>query len=527
MRSPETHIIERARIERQRDLDGAKTRAERNKLGQFATPPQLALDILRQTKKYLDSRAKIRFLDPAFGTGSFFSALLSTCPRQTIKSASGFEIDPHYGDEAKVLWESSALNIQIKDFFDAPLPDQGGQANLIVCNPPYVRHHHLPTTQKAQLSGTILQTVGLRINGLSGLYCYFMIYSHNWLAENGIGCWLVPSEFMDVNYGAVVKEYLLHKVTLLRIHRFDENESQFDDALVSSAVVWFKNIQSPIYHSVDFTFGGTIEKPRLEKHIPSIILSNANKWTRFPATTIASPTDQGLRLSDFFTVKRGLATGDNKFFILSAEEVKKHNLPKKFLQPILPSPRYLKDDIVEADRHGNPIVENSRFLISCKLHPHLLKKDYPTLWKYLQSGLVNKINNAYICQHRKPWYAQEDRPASPFLCTYMGRRDSPNSTFRFILNFSQATAANVYLLLYPKLGVARYLEKHPHDRKLIWEGLRSISTESLIQEGRVYGGGLYKLEPRELAHASAEPLLSFLPALRTLTSRHSTQQSFL
>ena len=41
---------------------------------------------------------------------------------------------------------------------------------------------------------------------------------------------------------------------------------------------------------------------------------------------------------------------------------------------------------------------------------------------------------------------------APFVCTYMGRnRERP---FRFIWNHSTATAANVYLLLYPREAVA-------------------------------------------------------------------------
>src|ERR1041385_983447 len=203
-----THTIEKTRLTRQRDLDGQKTRAERNKLGQFATPPQLALDILRQTKKYLDPAVKVRFLDPAFGTGSFYSALRQVFPSDAIESSTGFEIDSHYGDEARRLWVDSHLSLQIAAFFSVPIRRlENERANLIVCNPPYVRHHHLSISQKVHISRAIASSVGLKVNGLSGLYCYFLIYSHNWLAENGIGCWLIPSEFMDVNYGVAVKEY--------------------------------------------------------------------------------------------------------------------------------------------------------------------------------------------------------------------------------------------------------------------------------------------------------------------------------
>jgi hypothetical protein len=46
---------------------------------------------------------------------------------------------------------------------------------------------------------------------------------------------------MDVNYGRVLKRYLTERVTLRRIHRFDASDVQFDDALVTSAVVVFEN----------------------------------------------------------------------------------------------------------------------------------------------------------------------------------------------------------------------------------------------------------------------------------------------
>ena len=75
---------------------------------------------------------------------------------------------------------------------------------------------------------------------------------------------------------------------------------------------------------------------------------------------------------------------------------------------------------------------------------------------------------------------------------------------RFIVNHSSATATNVYLMLYPKPDLAKVLLEKPELLKKVWQALDRISDEVLMGEGRVYGGRLHKLEPRELDNILAE-----------------------
>jgi adenine-specific DNA-methyltransferase len=136
------------------------------------------------------------------------------------------------------------------------------------------------------------------------VHCYFMALCHGWMQENGVAVWLIPSEFMDVNYGQAVKNYLLREVNLLRIHRFDPNDVQFDDALVSSAVVWLQMRKPMVGEQVRSSYGGSIDRPTHEKMVDAQVLMAEKKWTRFPLSeereVLAVP-----RLGDFFTVKRG------------------------------------------------------------------------------------------------------------------------------------------------------------------------------------------------------------------------------
>lgn len=505
--------FERARLELQEQLDATKTQAERNRLGQFATPPKLASEIVAYALSLLPPYSKIRFLEPGFGTGPFYSALLCHVPLSRIEAATGYELDLRYAEPAKLLWKETPLQLYVDDFVKAEPPKtEAAKYNLVVCNPPYVRHHHLSETQKRELQVTVIRYANANINGLSGLYVYFMILSQAWMSKDGVGAWLIPSEFMDVNYGREVKRFLTERVTLHRIHRFDPNEVQFGDALVSSAIVFFSNSPPPDKHKVEFTFGGTLYEPKVSDLIRIDDLLHITKWTRLPQGVSRLAHQHGsCTLADFFTIKRGVATGCNSFFVLTPEQVKQLNLPDKFLKPILPSPKELDTDEILSGENAEPQIANWRYLLSCNLPENELKSKYPTLWQYLEHGIKKGVHKRYLCRHRQPWYFQETRLPAPFLCTYMGRlTQQSKSPFRFILNYSKAIAPNVYLMLYPKPILTAWLSRDPELYRTVWTALSSITPEALIEAGRVYGGGLYKLEPKELANVPGDAVLDVL-----------------
>lgn len=512
--------VEPLRLNVQAQLDAAKTQEERNRLGQFATPTALATDVLTCARTMLSPSETIRFLDPAFGTGSFYSALNRLFPPHHIANAAGFEIDPHYGQQAQQLWQASPLRLELTDFTRATPPtSEQDKYNLLICNPPYVRHHHIPADEKARLLALVRQATGIPLNGLAGLYCYFMLLCHPWMADGGLAGWLIPSEFMDVNYGRQVKRYLLEQVTLLRIHRFRPEDVQFGDAMVSSVVVWFKKQLPAADHVVEFSYGGSLNAPVVTRRIPIDTLSASAKWTGIALsadTGEVTPVSGDLletTLGDLFQIKRGIATGANDFFVVSQAQAIEFGLPRQYLTPILPSPRYLETDEVLADEDGNPRLTQQLFVVDCSLPEERVRREQPALWRYLESGKARGLHQRYLATHRTPWYAQENRPAAPLLCTYMGRQTTGKARpFRFILNHSRATAPNVYLMLYPKPALAADFSRNPILLRSIWTALNRLPPQALIGEGRVYGGGLHKIEPAELANAPVDGIMQLTPA---------------
>lgn len=500
---------ERRRLAFQQMLDGAKSQEERNRLGQFATPPGLAADILRYACSFFDATERIDFLDPAFGTGAFFSALLDTFAAHQIGRCRGFEIDPHYGRPAQQLWEETPLDLTLADFtVQQPPTESRERFNLLIANPPYVRHHHVEAEEKKRLGARAEAVAGVRPSGLSGLYAYFLYLAHAWMREGGVAGWLIPSEFMVVNYGQQVRQYLLDRVALLHIHQFDPKDGQFEDAIVSSAVVWFRKQKPQSDHEVRFTYGGSLLQPARTAHLPIESLRARRKWNGFhdespPAIAPSTP-----RVSDLFTIRRGIATGANKFFILPLDEARARSLPTAFLRPVLPSPRYLHRQVIDTDASGLPLLDDPLVLLACGLPECEVEARYPALWSYLQEGIEQGIHKRYLCRNRTPWYVQEERDPAPFLCSYMGRGSKDAEPFRFVRNRSDAVATNVYLNLYPKPFLQRALAETPDLADTLWEALNNIRTDTLISNGRTYGGGLHKLEPKELAHAPLVELAS-------------------
>ncbi|ASS41185.1 hypothetical protein AXF21_04315 [Eubacterium minutum ATCC 700079] len=503
--------IEAERMQLQMAIDNSKSIESRRRLGQFATPYELAQEIISYGLT-LQEEEKISFLEPAIGTGSFYSALLSECGKQSkiLMSATGIEFDDEFYSVACGLWGNTGINLINNDFTETECFER---VNLLISNPPYVRHHYISQEQKSKLAAITKDDTGLSLSGLAGLYCYFILCAHKWLAPNAICGWLLPSEFMDVNYGSILKEYFLNNVHLLRVHRYNPENCKFDDALVSSCVVWFKNKVISQNYNVEFSYGGTHEKPEISSRICKNILEKHNKWTHFPdkgnsnkqSNSSITPT-----LGDFFTIKRGIATGDNGFFILSKEQIDELNLDMQFFTPILPSPRHLKCDEIFSDNNGHPQLDTQYFLLSCTLSEDEIREHHPDIWNYLNAG-KDTTAQKYLCKNRKVWYFQENRDATPFLCSYMGRGTSEHSApFRFILNHTKAIATNSYLMLYPKAFLSKAITQSPDVLHKIWEILTNITASDLECEGRIYGGGLKKIEPRELSSVKCPRLAELL-----------------
>lgn len=489
--------LEKLRAATQKSIDDSKTKVERNKLGQYATPRLLADELLAYAKSLTGNR-KVKFIDPAFGTGSFYTACINAYGNNC--TGVGFEIDEAYYKGAFDVWKDTpSLTIKNADF-TKEVPKDYRPFDLLVCNPPYSRHHHLNNDTKQRIQAMIKASLGFKVSGLAGLHFYFMLLAHEWMAENGIGIWLVPSEIVEVNYGKYIRKYLLENVDLLRIHFFEQSDVQFDDALVSSCVIVFKKASAKADSMVHVTVGD-FAAPTAEYRTEKSGLPVDKKWSKHmlthphnaEATTNSAPT----KLGELFNIKRGIATGDNGFFILDRDKAEALAIPRQYLQNIVPSSRHLKGDVIKLDKDGYLDTEKQLVLLNISLPLDEIKAKYPKLHTYLQEGIARGVNKGYLASKRNPWYSQEQRHAPKYFVRYMNRerKVTTENSMIFIKNESDAIATNSYLMLYEK---PKELFASEYDDSSIWRYLAKGLDRSLYRFGRTYGGGLVKFEPSEL-----------------------------
>lgn len=457
------------------------------------TPPELAQDIAKYSLKILGD-VPVNFGDPAVGTGAFFSALLEVNGRESIQSAIGIDISPKQVDAAKWRWKSRDMDIREGDYLHMEeLPTR----NLILANPPYLRHQGIPAKYKEELRQRASCDIGVRVSARSGQYVYFILLSHKWMQSGAVAAWLIPSEFMQTGYGKALRYYFSKKVQLVRIHQFDTNSPQFENAEVLPCVVFFRNSKPDPKNKVIFSMGGTISSPSYSEKVGEERFHPEKKWSLRPIIEVERD-ERYVKLGDIFSVRRGIATGANSFFVLKREQAMELGLPDSELTPLLPKAMNLPSEIIERKSDGYPDLVQQFCVLNSSLTEAEIEKKYPKLMQYLLVGKANGVLERHLVSRRKPWYKQEQREPAPFLCTYMGKAHAGKPAIRFILNKSDAIATNTYLLLYPNENLLSLIKKNPSINEEIFEILKKSTWLAMDEHSRKYAGGLAKIEPKEL-----------------------------
>lgn len=457
----------------------------------FLTPPELAYDMAEAAVGLLRSSTEIDFGDPAIGPGIFFAALRQVVTSHSVRSAVGVEIDPSRARSTAQRWRRADLKVVVGDFLTR-LPVEK-KWTLLLANPPYVRHQDIDRPLN-WLRDALYERTGVRIDGRSDLYMYFVLSAHDWLDQQAVAAWLLPSEFATTDFGSALRTYLTTKVTLRRLHVYDRHSPQFDNARVSSSVVIYEKAVPSQTNIVLITRGGTLAEPADSMTLGMAEMRRASKWSW---SALVAPTDD-LRptIGDYFEVKRGIATGANAFFVLSNDQLSDLDVNLKWVRPVLPKSRTMVSTIVNADPQGNPLDIEQRWLIDTNESLESISMQSPKFADYLRH-IHREVGGRTLVGQRRPFYKQETRNPPDFVFIYMAKEDVDGQR-RFIWNQSRAVVLNSYLGLTLRPELMRLVDTGRLRWEELFSALRSITSEDLARQGRTYVSGLLKLEPAEL-----------------------------
>lgn len=480
----------------------------------YITPPEYARDMAKcGLEAFGEDNRKIDFGDSSVGTGTLYLALKLWVEEVNKKnhklyefnSAVGVDIDKNMVEEAYIRCHKRDLKVIHGDVL-SPDIDLGNKRNLLLVNPPFNRHEEIPSEYKAEIFQFAKEQTGISIPGNAGLYVYHLLIMDKWLCEGAVAVWLLPTIFMQSQYGKAIRNYLLDKVQLIRIHVYNEEVTQFENALISTSIVVFKKTREKNYRDVLLSSGESVDHPASCRYVSEEKLyKNIENWRMlFNSTIFSDLAADKITFGDLFEIKRGIATGANSFFVLTRDKARQHHIPDSALKPLIPKARHLKSFIIESKEDGYPDVEPQLVLIDCDMDENTIRIHYPEFYDYLQQAKDRGENglaliDRYLIRGRRPWYKQEHREPPVFLLTYMGRNKLDMPPLYFIWNKSQGIALNTYLLLYPKKKLLDKLNENSMLYETVLKALNKSADMIISARTRIYSGGLRKIEPKELS----------------------------
>lgn len=455
----------------------------RKKYAQFFTPCVLAEIMTDWLVKKTDL---VSVLEPAFGLGIFTRFLKKKMDNLVIK---GFDIDEKIFNQSKEIY-GSQVNLLLQDYM---YNDWNNKYDGIICNPPYFKFHDY---DNKGVIAEMEKRLSCRLNGFTNLYTLFLLKSIHQLNPGGRCIYIVPSEFLNSDYGTLVKSHLLKTRTLRHIIVFDFEENLFEDAVTTSCLILCENKDND--STVRFSYlktgqdmenlralldDGTIQdiytrEYRFQELDPEV------KWKRYYQDCYSSQFTGLVPFSNYAKIMRGIATGANSYFTFSMTKAKENNIDERFLLPCICRCADVRTSVFKTeDFEKLKLSDRKVFLLNA------VGANDGAVNEYLMKGIAEGIDKKYLTSCRKPWYSLENRPAAPIWVSVFNR-----TGLRFVRNLAGVANLTTFHCVYPQHDLY-----NDFSDELLFAYLQTdVAKAILTDNSREYGDGLKKFEPNDL-----------------------------
>lgn len=442
----------------------------RKRYAQFFTPKKIAEFMCQWV---LQGKQKTRVLEPAYGLG-IFSRILAQNATLPIDA---YEIDGQIFASA-ITARPKGVNLRNEDYFAS---DWNAKYDAIVCNPPYLKFHDY---DNATYIPNVNNHLGTKLNGFTNLYTLFLLKSIAQLQEGGRLAYIIPSEFLNSDYGVEVKHALIESNTLHHIIVVDFTECAFDDALTTACILLCERTTGSV--SVRFSLVNNIEGlntclSEYTEYNTSELDANI-KWKSYYEEGNSRKYNHLVPFSKFAKVSRGIATGANDFFTFKPSKADDYDIPEECLMPCICKAVDAPQTFFTQNEFAKLINEDkSVYLFNGSTAP-----DNKSVLRYIHLGEESEINKRYLTASRSPWYAIENRPPAPIWVSVFSR-----SGLRFIRNEANIYNLTTFHCVYP-------LNTEVDIEVLFAYLITDVAKDIFFDNSRQYGNGLIKFEPNDL-----------------------------
>ncbi|MGB4847926.1 MAG: DNA methyltransferase [Saprospiraceae bacterium] len=263
----------------------------------------------------------------------------------------------------------------------------------------YTTYPFLATKAKTIVDGESkrINIYGQKVPGRSDLYVYFQLICPNLLNSNGTFCFIISNSWLDVDFGGFVQQFLLKHTdiyavydcnvrsfsasvnTIIYLHSAIKNQllpeenyrnlglSNLPVRFIMNKVDYTEASFAPILIEQEHCGGNTFrQKYRVivkthqelwdEGYDQEEFEYKSNKWggkyLRAPEiyyTILEKGKDILVPLNKIADVRRGITSGANEFFILNQKKADELRIEKKYLKPILKSPKQCKTIEIDSE----------------------------------------------------------------------------------------------------------------------------------------------------------------------------------
>lgn len=469
----------------------ASPRKAMQEKGQFWTPAWVA----EAMAAYVLPPGETRIFDPAVGSGAFLLAAKKLInSRGDSADLHGMELDPVALAEAldNGLMRPELESIRVGDFIASP---PQAKFSAIVANPPYIRHHRLSAETKVFLRDFSKKLIGMTLDGRAGLHVFFLLRALQLLELGGRLAFIMPADTCEGVFAETLWSWIAQKFRLEAVITFAPDATPFPGVDTNAVVLMLRNVPP----QSEFIWARCLKPTpcQLTEWVQSgfqapgefldVCHRSVHEGLRTGLTRLVQTEEHtGLLLRNLALVQRGIATGANDFFFMTAAQAVERGIPAEYLVRAVGRTRDVEGEEIaterleDLDRAGRPT-----YLLS--LDKTVAASLPPAVQEYLAFGEKIGLPMRPLIAQRKPWYKMETRTPPPFLFAYLGRRQA-----RFIRNTAGALPLTGFLCIYPHSNDAASLDE-------LWQILRDPATVgNLARVGKSYGSGAIKVEPRSL-----------------------------